>query len=339
MPEIRLSFIISFYNVEKYITQCLDSVYSQNIPENAYEVICVNDSSPDNSREIVLEYQQKHSNLRLIEHEKNKMLGAGRNTGLRAAQGKYIWFIDSDDYIKANILGYLLDVVCKNELEILQFNALRYTNGVLSEIDWYHYYNSVIMTGYDYLNFDKVVCECWTKIYLKDFLLDNSILFPEGVFYEDQTHFIATMLKVKRFMLVSDSIYFYRYREDSISNSSDIKSTGRSFADTATFCCACIDLLDKHKDKAFLEKRINNYIWISYHSAKLSWQLPFKEQKIFCKRLRLYGFNGNILKKYTSFKIYSNYTYPFLIFVYKYLYKIVQLRWKLRKKELRQEKQ
>ena len=66
---IRLSIIIPFYNVEKYIAECLDSVYNQDIPEEEYEVICVNDASPDNSRDIVLEYQKKHSNLILVEHE------------------------------------------------------------------------------------------------------------------------------------------------------------------------------------------------------------------------------------------------------------------------------
>ena len=92
---IRLSIIIPFYNVEKYIAECLDSVYNQDISEEEYEVICVNDASPDNSRNIVLEYQKKHSNLTLVEHEVNKKLGAARNTGRKIARGKYIWNVDS----------------------------------------------------------------------------------------------------------------------------------------------------------------------------------------------------------------------------------------------------
>jgi len=108
--------------LEKYIAECLDSVYNQDIPETEYEVICVNDCSPDNSRAIVLEYQKKHSNLRLIEHETNKMLGGARNTGLRAAQGEYIWFVDSDDFVGENIISCLLKYSNDNKLDILNFN-------------------------------------------------------------------------------------------------------------------------------------------------------------------------------------------------------------------------
>jgi glycosyltransferase involved in cell wall biosynthesis len=112
----KLSIIIPFFNVEKYIAECLESVYNQDIPEEEYEVICVNDCSPDHSRDIVLQYQQKHPNLILIEHEENKMLGAARNTGLRAARGEYVWFIDSDDYIEKNILGKLLSKLLRISL-------------------------------------------------------------------------------------------------------------------------------------------------------------------------------------------------------------------------------
>ena len=93
---MKLSIIIPFYKVERYIAECLDSVFAQDIPESEYEVICVNDCSPDGSRAIVLEYQKKHKNLVIIEHEKNMMLGAARNTGLRAAKGDFVWFIDSE---------------------------------------------------------------------------------------------------------------------------------------------------------------------------------------------------------------------------------------------------
>ena len=83
-------------------------MYNQDIPEEEYEVICVNDASPDNSREIVKEYQKKHKNLILVEHEVNKKLGAARNTGRSVAKGKYIWNVDSDDMIAPNCLKKML---------------------------------------------------------------------------------------------------------------------------------------------------------------------------------------------------------------------------------------
>ena len=130
---IRLSIIIPFYNVEQYITQCLDSVYNQDIPEEEYEVICVNDASPDNSRDIVKEYQKNHKNLILVEHEVNKKLGAARNTGRRAAQGKYIWNVDSDDMIAPNCLREMLNMCEKSDLDVLIFDNYRFRDVILVE--------------------------------------------------------------------------------------------------------------------------------------------------------------------------------------------------------------
>ena len=100
--NLSVSFIVPFYNVEQYIAKCLDSLIDQDIPESDYEIICVNDCSPDNSRNIVIEYQKKHTNIILIEHETNKKLGSARNTGLSKAKGQYVWFVDSDDWILSN---------------------------------------------------------------------------------------------------------------------------------------------------------------------------------------------------------------------------------------------
>jgi glycosyltransferase involved in cell wall biosynthesis len=125
---IRLSIIIPFYNVEKYIAQCLQSIYNQDITEEEYEVICVNDCSPDSSREIVLEFQAKHRNLILLEQPTNQKLGAARNRAIREACGKYVWFIDSDDFIEENCLKKLLNILEINDLEILNFNFVQYIN-------------------------------------------------------------------------------------------------------------------------------------------------------------------------------------------------------------------
>lgn len=79
--KIRISFILPFYGVERYVGKCLESIYTQDVPEEQYEIICVNDCSPDHSEDVVLEFAQKHANLTLIRHEVNKKLGAARNTG------------------------------------------------------------------------------------------------------------------------------------------------------------------------------------------------------------------------------------------------------------------
>ena len=105
---IRLSIIIPVYGIENYISRCLDSVFSINLPEGEYEVICVDDCSKDKSSTIIERYQLKHGNLRLIHHAENKRQGGARNTGVTNAQGDFVIFVDGDDRIpKYDISGVL----------------------------------------------------------------------------------------------------------------------------------------------------------------------------------------------------------------------------------------
>ena len=119
---IRLSYILPCYNIERFVGKCLDSIYNQSLPETDFEVICVNDCSPDGTRDVVVEYQKKHKNLILIDHEKNKRVGAARNTGFYAAKGEYVWFIDPDDLLHENAATELLHLLDEDQLDFIQFN-------------------------------------------------------------------------------------------------------------------------------------------------------------------------------------------------------------------------
>ena len=96
---LLLSVIVPFYNVERFISECLDSVFDQDIPLSEYEVICVNDGSPDNCAQILAEYEQKYPGIFRVITQENRGLGEARNTGMKVAQGEYIAFVDSDDYV------------------------------------------------------------------------------------------------------------------------------------------------------------------------------------------------------------------------------------------------
>ena len=96
------------YNAESYISQCLDSIFSQGLDPNDYELIIVNDGSKDKSKEFVEGYLQKHSNIRLLNQE-NKGQSAARNLGISIAEGDYIQFIDADDYLIPNSLHQIVD--------------------------------------------------------------------------------------------------------------------------------------------------------------------------------------------------------------------------------------
>ena len=319
MPEIRLSIIIPFYNVEKYIAQCLDSIYAQDISESEYEVICVNDCSPDNSRDIVLKYQKKHSNLILMEHEKNKMLGAARNTGFRAARGKYVWFIDSDDYIKENVLGRLLDIAEKNELDILHFNM---QIDAYKEINWNPYfpYNTEVISGISYLNIEfpyaQRLASAWSKIFLSDFLVMHNLPYPEGVYWEDNTHTLTSTILASRFMYIADKIYVYRINDNSITQKN--RNSSRKLTDKIIYCLDCIALLEKYNEESFAKEAKDFYLSvISVFSPQMILYMPLKEKLSFLKETK--KFNKKILFNYFPFKKRFIYTCPFVIFPFSLL--------------------
>lgn len=211
MQGIRLSIIIPFYNVEQYIAQCLDSVYKQDIPEEEYEVICVNDYSPDNSREIVKEYQKKHKNLILIEHERNKKLGGARNTGLKTAHGKYVLFLDSDDFLKEKSIGRLLKEI-EDGCDYIHFGNWIWYGKAYKEVPKYG--ELPINTGTDLFVGGIVPWSAqivaWNKIYRLDFIRENNLYFVEDLMYEDNDYAFRVSLAATRCRHIDFAPYVYR---------------------------------------------------------------------------------------------------------------------------------
>ncbi len=218
--SLRLSIIIPFYNVEQYLAECLDSVYQQDIPEEEYEVICVNDGSPDHSRDIVLEYQKRHSNLVLVEHEVNKKLGAARNTGRAVAKGNYIWNVDSDDKIVQNCLGNLLKICEENDLDVLEFGRYRFWAEKIEEIRDVRPIEKV-MLGLDYLEQLKSnelsrMSVVWRRLMRRAFLDENHIFSPEINMGEDVPYSFKVLMSAKRMMVIPDKYYLYRDNPESL---------------------------------------------------------------------------------------------------------------------------
>ena len=215
---IRLSFIVPFYNVEPYIEECIRSLYDQNIPQEEYEVICVDDCSPDGSRAIVERLQKEYPTLKLLIHTENKRQGGARNTGMKVAQGRYIWFVDSDDYIKPNCLKGLLERAEREDLDILDFDfdADFTKQHFQKNID---YYEMGICSGVDYV-FSKHKgcwswrCTCvWAGI-VKTRLICN-MQFREKVQYEDNDYAIDMYARANRVYHIPDRPYYYRTVKDS----------------------------------------------------------------------------------------------------------------------------
>lgn len=214
----RLSIIIPFYNVEQYVAQCLDSVYHQDIPEEEYEVICVDDCSPDNSLSIVERYAEKHANLVIVRNAFNRKLGGARNAGMEVATGKYVWFIDSDDFIEENCLKTLLEIAENNDLDMLHFNYAEYPN---AENPTRRPQDTELMSGTDmwfnpnFIWYHDLVT-AWRKLYKRQFLIDNSIHFAEHIMFEDNDYAIVAFANAQRVKHIALCVYHYRNNPNSI---------------------------------------------------------------------------------------------------------------------------
>lgn len=241
---IRLSIIIPFYNVEKYIAQCLDSVVNQDIPLSDYEIICVNDASPDHSRDIVLDYMKRYPNIRLIEHEYNKKLGTARNTGRKAARGKYIWHVDSDDMIAHNCLKTILNQCDDYDLDVIEMGYLNlYMDDISDSVSHYQVpRDNAIYSGPDYFekfHLDKVhtICGIWRKVYKRSFLDENNIYSPPINMGEDEAFAIDVFGKAKRIAYLDMDCYIYRRFEQSLTGSQKQNWNANKWYE-ASFICA-----------------------------------------------------------------------------------------------------
>lgn len=218
MNNKRLSIIIPFYNVEQYIAQCLDSVYHQDIPEEEYEVICVDDCSPDNSISIVEEYARKHTNLVIVRNQYNRKLGGARNAGMDVATGQYVWFVDSDDFVENNCFQKLLTIAELEDLDVLHFNYSEFpesTNPKRQPTE------TLVMRGSDLFFDAKFVwyydlVTAWGKLYKRMFLLNNNIHFAEHIMFEDNDYAIEVFARAQKVKHTITNAYFYRNNPESI---------------------------------------------------------------------------------------------------------------------------
>ena len=242
--KIELSIIVPVYNVEKYIGECLDSILK--IKNINYEVLVINDGSPDNSQKIIDEYCKKDSRIKSFIKE-NGGLSSARNYGLERAKGEYIWFIDSDDFINSDEFEKFYKKLDKN-LDILIGDYFSLTKKELRK-GIGNYENDVVFLGKEFLkkNGDSFLKRSyvWTNLYKNNFLKENNLYFEKGIVIEDQLFTIQCFLKAKKIKFVDSCIYYYRIREGSITTSPDRELFAKSSYKI------CEELLK-------LEKEINN---------------------------------------------------------------------------------
>ena len=208
---MKVSIVIPVYNVEKYIRQCLESVINQTLKD--IEIIIVNDGTKDSSMKIIEEYLSD-KRIKIINKE-NGGLSSARNAGMREAQGKYICFIDSDDFIDSLMMEELYNKIEKTNSDVVESGILLYDNKTHKvEERKNKKYNFVEKGSYLWGKYTTEVCN---KIYKKNFLLKNNIFFEEGMIHEDDLFTIRILFSTNKIEKIEKSFYYYRInREESI---------------------------------------------------------------------------------------------------------------------------
>ncbi len=213
----EISVIIPVYNVENYLSKCLDSVINQTFKD--IEIICVNDGSTDNSRKILEEYKNKDSRIKIVDKE-NGGLSSARNAGMKAATGKFLSFIDSDDWVELNMLEKLYENITSLNTDI-SICAVHLFDETKQQIDdSQSYFNlSCFDETFDNRAFSfedtkpflmDVCVMAWNKLYRHSFIKECNVEFPDGLIFEDGPFFFSIFFKTKRVSIVRDLLYFYR---------------------------------------------------------------------------------------------------------------------------------
>ena len=213
----KVSVIIPIYNVEQYLTKCLESVINQTYKN--LEIICVNDCSSDNSYTILEEYFQKDNRIKIIYREKNGGLSAARNSGLDVATGEYIYFIDSDDWIGLDYIDGMVKAIEKANTDIvLNTNIQSVDKNIITPFKWYRYSNK--LTEGEYLNTENAVNKShvmiWTHLYKRSFLDKYNLKFPEGYIHEDEYFQHISKIRCDKIFCFYGSSYYYRQHPQSI---------------------------------------------------------------------------------------------------------------------------
>ena len=283
----KISVIVSIYNVENYLRECLDSLINQTLKD--IEIICVNDGSIDNSLAILNEYALKDNRIKIVDKE-NSGYGISMNVGIEIAQGEYIGIIESDDFASPMMFENLYKLAKENNADIVKSDWFEYTtfNKVIRKAG-----RMALLPIHKCLNIKtnpeilKIQPAIWSAIYKRNLLTENNIRFLEtpGASYQDTSFAFKTMCLAKNIVL-TDKAYVY-YRQDNVNSS--VHSQSKVYA-------ICIEydeinaFLEKYSD---LKSSVNNYKLIREYFNYI-WNLK-RIDKIFRKEF-IEKFSARFLK-------------------------------------------
>lgn len=207
---MKISLVIPVYNVEKYLARCLDSCLHQDLAADEYEIIVVNDGSPDGSKEIAEKYASEYANIKLY-NQKNGGLSVARNNGLEKAQGEYVWFVDSDDWIEENCLAGIVEKMDIQNLDMLQIGYMEaYDNGNIIKSPRGLFEGCT--TGCEAMKAQYIPAPAQFTIYRRNFLERFTLLFYPRIYHEDAEFKPRALFFAQRFASLNKHVYYYYQR-------------------------------------------------------------------------------------------------------------------------------
>jgi len=242
---IKLSIIVPIYNVEKFLHKCLKSIQDQTFKD--FEVLCIDDGSTDNSREITESFITTDSRFRLYS-KANSGYGNTMNLGLSKCSGEYVGIIESDDFIESSMFEVLYNAAKESDLEVVKCDFSYY---------WSNPEKVVPSNSLKQKNVFDIIPSIWSSIYKRSFLEENNIKFLEtpGASFQDTGFNFKVWNCAKKYKLIPQNLVFYR--QDNVNSS--IKSSAKIFHICEEF--EEIERFLKRRNSNFIRRQALCYLW------------------------------------------------------------------------------
>lgn len=239
--NVSVSVVVPVYNVEEYLRDCLDSLVNQTVSFD--EIIVVNDGSTDASYSICREYSEMYNNIILID-QVNQGLSMARNAGMLIAKSDYVVFVDSDDYMALDAVEKLKRMLQKCDVDILYYAAdiTKKDKPEKTLLERYERDTKLCMKQMNGMDFfiesfpHNHIVTAWVAAYKLSFLRAKKIVFPAGLYFEDVPFYLMTSLAAESVYSISDKLYVWRCREESITNSEWSEKKSKDIIKVYTKC-------------------------------------------------------------------------------------------------------
>lgn len=262
---MKFSIIIPAYNAEKYLLDCVSSVLKQTI--NDYEIIIINDGSTDQTNIICESLLERNNNIKIINQE-NRGLSEARNVGIKYANGEYLLFLDSDDFLYGDDALLLLQEKCLCEPDLIIFLPIEFDENCTTILKQHNISGIATECILDkntlinelYSGNEILITMAQTKLIKREFLIANNLLFISGIYHEDDEWIARLVLSIPKTLIFNKSIYGYRHRSGSIINNSDISKTQKKIIDRIFVASQMLKNINEQSSEYFILYAIRYFL-------------------------------------------------------------------------------